>query len=287
MTTQISVEDLKALLDRQAVKVVDGSIEPAVKVVDGSWALDGTDMRSLYLQNHIPGAQFFDLEAVSDHSTHLPHMAPSPQQFVAAVGKLGISQTDHVVVYDRQGLFSAARVWWTFKVMGHARVQVLSGGLPAWKAAGFATEAGVAEVKDAVYVADFREDMVIGLDEVRTLDGRFIVLDARSLARFEGTAPEPRAGLRSGHIPGSRSLPFGELIRDGGLKPVDELRAIFAERGVTENARVVTSCGSGVTAAILSMALSEIGHAQDLLYDGSWAEWGQDTLDTPVVTGPA
>ncbi|ESQ76233.1 sulfurtransferase [Asticcacaulis sp. AC402] len=276
MTTQIDAEDLHRL-------IANGT----VKVLDGSWALDGTDMRALHEQCHIPGAQFFDIEVVSDHSTELPHMAPSPKQFAQAVGRLGISEQDHVVIYDRQGLFSAARVWWTFHIMGHKSVQVLRGGLPAWKAAGLRIEGGVPVVAEVAYTPRPLAEKIIGLKSLLGCSERFLVLDARSRARFEGTVPEPRAGLRSGHMPGSRSLPFGELIRDGALKSVAELREIFAGAGVGGNATVVTSCGSGVTAAILSMALAETGHTSALLYDGSWAEWGQEGLGTPVATGAA
>ena len=259
----------------------------AVRIIDGSWALDGTDMQALYRQAHIPGAQFFDLESVSDHSTPLPHMAPSPAQFAAAVGQMGIAEKDHVVIYDRQGLFSAARVWWTFKLMGHEKVQVLHGGFPAWQAAGFAVTDQVTAPVPTIYAPRHIPEKIININGLRhtlkALDS--LILDARPKARFEGTAPEPRAGLRSGHMPGSHSLPFGELIRDGALKPRDELEAIFKTYGVEDAEMIVTTCGSGVTAAIISMALYEIGHTSALLYDGSWAEWGQDTLDTPVVIG--
>ncbi|MGZ3298912.1 MAG: 3-mercaptopyruvate sulfurtransferase [Asticcacaulis sp.] len=276
MTMQIDAAALKALLDRGAVKVVDGS-----------WALDGTDMKAAFADSHIPGAVFFDLESVCDHSTALPHMAPSPEVFAAAVGAMGISEADTVVVYDRQGLFSAARVWWTFRLMGHADVRVLRGGLPAWIAAGYDTSHAIPAAQPVAYTPRIQPDMVMDLNGLReSLDKPSAVLDARPAARFEGIAPEPRAGLRSGHMPGARSLPFDELIRNGALKPADELRALFSARGVDTGTRVVTTCGSGVTAAVLSLALAELGHGDVRLYDGSWAEWGQETLDTPVVTGP-
>lgn len=259
----------------------------AVRIIDGSWALDGTDMQALYRQAHIPGAQFFDLESVSDHSTPLPHMAPSPVQFAEAIGQMGISEKDHVVIYDRQGLFSAARVWWTFKLMGHEKVHVLRGGLPAWQVAGFAVTDQVTTPVSTIYAPRHIPEKIISLnvllDKLKVMGS--LVLDARPRARFEGTAPEPRAGLRSGHMPGSRSLPFGELIRDGALKPRDELETIFKTYGAEDAGTIVTTCGSGVTAAIISLALYEIGHTSARLYDGSWAEWGQDTLDTPVVIG--
>jgi thiosulfate/3-mercaptopyruvate sulfurtransferase len=276
MTNQIEPQALSKLIDKGGVKVIDGS-----------WALDGTDMHALYVKEHIPGAVFFDIEAVSDHSTGLPHTAPTPEAFSAAVGALGISCDDHVVVYDRQGLFSAARVWWTFKLMGHDKVQVLRGGLPAWQILHLPVTAEVPIRVATTYAPQARPEIMITLNELRSAvqaTDRLIILDARSKARFDGTTPEPRAGLRSGHMPGARSLPFSELIRNGALKPREELEAIFCDFGITDGHTVVTSCGSGVTAAIITLALTEVGHPSSQLYDGSWAEWGQETLDTPVVT---
>jgi thiosulfate/3-mercaptopyruvate sulfurtransferase len=274
MTTQIEPGCLNALIEKQAVKVLDGS-----------WALDGTDMQALYTQEHIPSAQFFDLEAISDKASALPHMAPSARKFAEAMGTLGISDTDHVVIYDRQGLFSAARVWWTFKLMGHEKVQVLRGGLPAWIAAGLPVTSEIITPVPTTYSPQFQDKKVISLKELHhKLDtAGYTILDARPRARFDGNAPEPRVGLRSGHMPGSRSLPFAELIRDGALKPKTELSEILKARGVDSESTVITTCGSGVTAAIISLALSETGHTSALLYDGSWAEWGQEILDTPVV----
>jgi thiosulfate/3-mercaptopyruvate sulfurtransferase len=276
MTNQIEPQCLNKLIEKQAVKVVDGS-----------WALDGTDMHALYLTDHIPGAVFFDIEAVSDHSTGLPHTAPSPETFAAAVGAIGISANDHVVVYDRQGLFSAARVWWTFKLMGHNKVQVLRGGLPAWQLLHLPVTAEVPTLVATTYTPEPKPEIIMPLNELRSVldvDGGPVVLDARSRARFDGTAPEPRAGLRSGHMPGARGLPYGDLIRDGALKPREELESIFCNLGIADGHTVVTTCGSGVTAAVISLALAEVGHEAARLYDGSWAEWGQETLDTPVVT---
>lgn len=274
MPAQIEADALKSLLDAGAVKIIDGS-----------WALDGTDMRALYAESHIPTAQFFDIDAISDRSSGLPHMAPTPDVFAQAVGDMGISDTDHVVIYDRQGLFSAARVWWTFRLMGHKKVQVLKGGLPAWLAAGYPTGSGAEWVKGVIYTPNPNPDMVISFNLLRAHLGASdeMVLDARPAARFDGTAPEPRAGLRSGHMPGSRSLPASELIRDGALKPLADLKNIFSALHVTPKTQVITSCGSGVTAAIITLALHEVGHDKVRLYDGSWAEWGQATLDTPVV----
>ena len=276
MTTQIEPGCLDKLIEKNEVKILDGS-----------WALDGTDMRALYVTDHIASAQFFDLDAISDHNTPLPHMAPLPAQFAAAVGQMGISEKDHVVIYDRQGLFSAARVWWTFKLMGHEKVQVLRGGLPAWKATGLPISDQVPTPVPTIYTPSYKREKVININNLQATlkESGSLILDARPKARFEGTAPEPRAGLRSGHMPGSQSLPFGELIRDGALKPRDELEAIFRTYGIEEAKTIVTSCGSGVTAAVISMALYETGHTSTRLYDGSWAEWGQDSLDTPVIIG--
>ena len=274
MTTQIDAQELKALIDQKAVHVIDGS-----------WALDGSDMHALYTQEHIPGAVFFDIEAISDKSSGLPHMAPSPQMFAAAVGAMGIAAEDTVVVYDRQGLFSAARVWWTFRLMGHCDVRILRGGLPAWLDAGFSATATATVVKSIVYTPVLRAEKIIDLNGLRRVLGtETVVLDARPSARFAGVAPEPRSGLRNGHMPGSRSLPFAELIRDGALKPAEDLRAILDAKGADGSGPVVTTCGSGVTAAIISLALAELGR-ESRLYDGSWAQWGQEGLDTPVVTG--
>lgn len=275
MSAQIEPGCLKALIDKQAVRIIDGS-----------WALDGTDMKALYGQSHIPGAVFFDLEAISDKASPLPHMAPSPAQFAEAVGQMGISAKDHVVIYDRQGLFSAARVWWTFKLMGHDKVQVLRGGLPAWQAERLSVTDAVETTAPVTYVPQPAPEKAMALTELRDIlkKSNTLVLDARPAGRFAGTVPEPRAGLRSGHMPGSRSLPFGELISDGALKPRAELESILRAHGVADGADIVTTCGSGVTAAIISLALYETGHKNTQLYDGSWAEWGQTNLDTEVQT---
>jgi len=274
MTTQIDAEALEALLEQDAVRVVDSS-----------WALDGTDMHALYVQEHIPGAVFFDIDTVSDKSSGLPHMAPSPELFAAAVGTMGITAGDTVVVYDRQGLFSAARVWWTFRLMGHRDVRVLRGGLPAWRKAGFSVTDTVTVVTPVVYTPVLQAGKIIDLNGLcEVLGTETVVLDARPSARFAGAAPEPRSGLRNGHMPGSRSLPFGELVRDGALKPAEDLRAILDAKGADGSAPIVTTCGSGVTAAIISLALAELGR-ESRLYDGSWAQWGQEGLDTVVVTG--
>lgn len=271
---QIEASDLKSLLDRQAVKVLDAS-----------WALDGSDMYARYLQAHIPTAHFFDLDAISDHGSDLPHMAPSPEMFADAVGRMGISREDAVVIYDQQGLFSAARVWWTFRLMGHDRVQILRGGLPAWTAENFPVSEELPVVEPAIYHAELRKDLIADRETVKSAleDEQVGIVDARPRARFNGQASEPRAGLRSGHMPGSRSLPFSDVLRDGALKPVAELEAIFHSLGLSGKPRIITTCGSGVTAAIISLALAETGR-ESQLYDGAWAEWGRAESMMPVVT---
>ena len=260
-----------------------------VRVVDGSWHMpsDGRDGAAEFLAARIPGAVHFDIEAISDHESPLPHMLPSPEDFAAAVGALGVASTDSIVVYDSRGLFSAARVWWMFRVMGHEDVAVLDGGLPRWVAEGRPIESGPAEAPaPRVFVPHFRPDLVRDADQVlRVAESRqALILDARAATRFRGEAAEPRAGLRSGHMPGALNLPFPEVLApDGGLKDRDGLRAAFAESGISLDRPVVTTCGSGVTAAILSLALAELGH-DSRLYDGSWAEWGGSGGGN-VVTG--
>lgn len=277
MKAQISVSELSPLIEAGKVKIIDGS-----------WALDGTDMQALFRDSHIPTARFFDLEAISDRRSALPHMAPTPEIFAKAIGDMGISPSDHVVIYDRQGLFSAARVWWTFRLMGHETVQILRGGLPAWQAAGLPVSSGDTDIQPSAYLTPEPETLSIDINELKEIlkSKTSVILDARPLARFEGKASEPRAGLRSGHIPGSLSLPFSALLDQGALKPTDELKALFSELGLHKDTPVITTCGSGVTAAIIALALFEAGYDKVRLYDGSWAEWGQESLDTPVEITP-
>jgi len=274
MSPLISTTDLAARLGA-----------PDLRIVDGSWHLDGRDARADFEQTHVPGAVFFDLDAVSDRDSALPHMMPTPEAFGASVGALGLSVDDQIVVYDTAGLFSAARVWWMLKTMGATRVQVLDGGLPRWRDDRLPTVSGpsVADAKD--FHAKMAPDAVASLDDVRVaLAQDAQVVDARGAPRFKGAAPEPRAGVRSGHMPGARNLPYGRLLNDNGtMKRGAALAHAFADAGVDISRPVITTCGSGVTAAILTMSMTELGRPSRL-YDGSWAEWGART-DTPVETG--
>lgn len=260
---------------------------PSLRILDASWHLDGRDARAEFAKAHIPGARFFDLDAVSDGAGGLPHMLPAPHDFAQAMETLGIGQTDHIVVYDTVGLFSAARVRWMLRTMGAERVQVLDGGLPKWKAEGRPLEAGAPPPPPpARFTPDFDAQKVAVLDDVRAALAEGVqVVDARGPARFAGQAAEPRPGVRPGHMPGAINLPYAALIdSQGQLKQGATLNAVLAEAGLDPARPVVTTCGSGVTAAIVGLALETLGRPSRL-YDGSWAEWGSRT-DTPVVTGP-
>lgn len=266
--------------------------EEDLSIIDASWRMPGKgDAHESYRKQHIPGAVFFPIDEIADKHTPLPHMLPHPDEFARAVGALGISDQDRIVVYDDHGLFSAARVWWTFRAMGHEDVSVLDGGLPKWLKEGRPVTDEMPSRDAKEFAAFFRGDHVADAAFVRKAlgDGKTRVLDARPAARFEGKDAEPRVGLRTGHMPGARSVPFATLIAgDGTLKPRAELEAILAAAGAGLETDVVTTCGSGVTAAIVSLALEAIGHRRHALYDGSWAEWGGERNDPdafPVVTG--
>ena len=252
--------------------------DPDVVVLDGSWHMPNAarNAQAEYLAGHIPGAVFFDIDGVADTSTDLPHMLPAPNDFARIVGALGISDSMTIVVYDELGLFSAPRVWWTFKAMGAADVRILSGGGPKWRAEKRPTEAGLVTRPPQIFRTDFDPSRVADFETVRdrSRDGAARIADARPAPRFHAEVPEPRAGLRSGHIPNSLNIPVSLLTEAGQMKSPAELTQLFAERGLALDKPIITSCGSGITASTLALALELAGAGNVAVYDGSWTEWG-------------
>jgi thiosulfate/3-mercaptopyruvate sulfurtransferase len=259
-----------------------------VAIVDGSMFLptQKRDAHAEYLTGHIPGAVFFDVDAISDHSTELPHMLPGAAQLGEALGALGIGDGDTIVVYDSLGLYSAARVWWTFRIFGATNVFILDGGLPKWKAEKRLLETGDTKKTPKKFHAEMNVAPVAMLADVRMAltDESAQIVDARSAERFAGKAPEPRPGLRSGHMPGSFNVPFDRVLENGRLASARRIEDAFTSAGVDLDKPIITSCGSGVTAAILTFALESIGRTPKGLYDGSWSEWGARP-DLPVERG--
>lgn len=264
--------------------------DPDLRVLDASWYLPdaGRDAKAEYEASHIPGARLFDIDEISDQRSSLPHMAPPPEKFISRMRAMGVGDGHQVVVYDGAGLFSAARVWWLFRLMGKVDVAVLDGGLPKWRAEGREIEDMPPVIRDRHITVSRQNHLVKDVTQVAHAAklGEAEIIDARSAARFRGEAPEPRPGLRAGHVPGSRNIPFAEMLNpDGTMKPPAALAAVFEGAGVDLKKPAITTCGSGVTAAVLSLALERIGHRNHALYDGSWAEWGMYD-DLRVATGP-
>ena len=278
MEPVISVEWLAGHLADPDLVLLDATLPP-VGVVPAP------DVQARYLQEHLPGAVRFDIEALSDHGTPLPHMLPSPEVFAAQMAALGVGEALQIVVYEQEAMFSAPRAWWMLRSLGAARVAVLDGGLRAWKAAGLPVETGEVTRPPAAFHAHLQPGAVRSYEEVQTaIAGEMQIVDARGVGRFQGTAPEPRPGLRSGHMPGARNVPYTEVGENGRWKSKEQLKAVFAAQGFDLNKPIITSCGSGITAAVLLLALEQSGATQVSLYDGSWAEYAQQP-DAVIVRG--
>ena len=265
--------------------------DPDLRILDASWYMPdaGRDPKAEYEAGHIPGARFFDIDEITDQRSSLPHMAPPSEKFISRMRAMGVGDGHQVVVYDGAGLFSAARVWWTFRLMGKTDIAVLDGGLPKWRAEGREIEDMPPVVRDRHITVARQNHLVKDVTQVAHAAklGLAEVIDARGAPRFEGSVPEPRPGLRSGHIPGARNVPFGEVLNpDGTMKQGAALKAVFEAAGVDLSRPAITTCGSGVTASVLALALERLGHRDWAVYDGSWSEWGMYD-DLPVETGPA
>jgi thiosulfate/3-mercaptopyruvate sulfurtransferase len=266
--------------------LADRAREDAVAVIDASWFMPGAarDAKAEFTAAHIPGAVFFGIDEVCDRNAGLPHMLASPEAFAAAMRDLGVRAGSAVVVYDSQGLFSAPRLWWNLRIMGCETVGVLDGGLPAWVAEGRPLEAGWPDPPPGDFEAHFRPDLIRDLEAVRRAlaGGSAQIIDARPSGRFLGQISEPRAGLRSGHMPGALNIPFTQVVDSGRLASAERLAAVFRSAGTDLERPIVTTCGSGISAALLALALARLGRDDVAVYDGSWAEWGARS-DTPIV----
>jgi len=263
--------------------------DPEIRILDATWYLPNIDRdaRAEYDESHIPNSRYFDIDDISDHRSDLPHMVPPVEKFMSKVRKLGVGDGHQIIIYDTHGLFSAARVRWLFNVMGQRNVAVLDGGLPKWKREGRPVDGIPSLIRDRHMFVKYRDEMVKDVTQVSSASklGNYEIIDARSAGRFRGDEPEPRPGLRSGHIPGSKNVFYADLLNaDGTLKSQNELISHFKDKDVNLEKPVITSCGSGVTAAIINLALDRIGKSDHSLYDGSWTEWGMYPT-VPVETG--
>lgn len=265
--------------------------DPDLRILDASWFLPGSgrDPKAEFAAEHIPGARFFDIDEISDLRSDLPHMAPPVEKFMSRMRAMGIGDGHQVVVYDSAGLFSAARVWWLFRIFGKFDIAVLDGGLPKWKSEGHPVTDAEPVIRDRHMTTALQRQMVKDVTEVARASKLrdHVIIDARGAARFRGEVAEPRPGLRSGHIPGARNVPFDTVLNaDGTMKSAPALKTVFEKAGVDLSMPVITSCGSGVTASILCLALERMGKTDHSLYDGSWSEWGM-YADLPIATGEA
>jgi thiosulfate/3-mercaptopyruvate sulfurtransferase len=264
--------------------------QPGLNVIDGSWYLpaQNRDAKAEYDAAHIPGAVFFDHDKMSDPQSDLPHTFPKPEAFAAAIGSMGITNGDMIVVYDGPGMFTSPRVWWMLRTMGARNVFVLDGGFDNWKRENRPVTDQVTKIAPSAFVTDFDAARIATFDDMHKVveKGTRQIADARAAGRFTGAEPEFRAGLRSGHMPGARNVPSSSLADNGYLKDIKGLKKVLDEAGVDLSRPIVTSCGSGITAAVITLALESLGHKDNVLYDGSWTEWG-GAKDTPVATGDA